>query len=162
MRLSILKILAALVLFTGAFIACYFVGTSASIRRVSTDELIWLRDEFRLTGAELTRIRQLHDGYMPQCDAMCRRIVTANRELADLLTTSSNISAVVTQKLAEVSALRAECQGQMLRHYFEVSHAMPPAQGARYLAEMKRLTLGLHAQPEAMMTRPNLPIHDAR
>lgn len=162
MRRTVLNILVAVVLLTGAFAVCYFVGAKARVSPAPTDELAWLRDEFRLSDAEFARIRQLHDGYMPRCDEMCRRIGAANRELSELLSASSNVTAAVTQKLAEVSALRAECQGNMLRHFFEVSHAMPPAQGDRYLAEMKRLTLGLHTQQEAAMTRPNPPAHDAR
>lgn len=162
MHRTILKILAALVLLAGAFAVCYFVAAKARVSPAPTDELAWLRDEFRLSDAELARIRQLHDGYMPKCDEMCQRIGTANRELAELLSASTNVTAAVTQKLAAVSALRAECQAAMLRHFFEVSHAMPPEQGHRYLAEMKRQTLGLHAQQEAAMTRTNPPSHDAR
>lgn len=162
MRPTVLKILAAVVLLTGAFAVCYFVGAKTRVSPASTDELVWLRDEFRLGDAEFARIRQLHDGYMPKCDEMCRRIGTANRELSELLAANTNVTAAVTQKLAEVSALRAECQANMLRHFFEISHAMPPAQGDRYLAEMKRLTLGLHAQQEATMTRPNPPDNDPR
>ena len=157
MRRTILKILAAIVVLTGAFAVCYFVGAKARVSAASTDELAWLKNEFRLSDAEFARIRQLHDGYMPKCEEMCRRISAANRELSELLASSSNVTTAVTQKLAEVSALRAECQANMLRHFFEVSHAMPPAQGARYLAEMKRETLGLHAKQEAAMTRPNPP-----
>ena len=162
MRLPLLKSLIAIALLTGAFAVCHFVAAKARVGPASTDELAWLRDEFGLSGTEFARVRQLHDGYMPKCDEMCRRIGTANRDLSELLSASSNVTTAVTQKLAEVSALRAECQGHMLRHFFEVSHAMPPVQGARYRAEMKRLTLGLHTQQEAAMTRPNPPAHDAR
>ena len=53
-----------------------------------------------------------------------------------------------------------ECQTQMLRHFYEVSQAMPPEQGRRYLAEMQRLTLGFHDQFEkAMSAGPSAP-HD--
>jgi hypothetical protein len=162
MRRTVLKILAAAVLLAAAFTVCFLAGAKARVTPASADELAWLRDEFRLSDAEFARIRQLHDGYLPLCDEMCRRIGAANRELSELLAASSNVTAAVTQKLGEVCALRAECQGRMLRYFFEVSHAMPPAQGARYLAEMKRQTLGLHAQQEAAMTRPNPPAHDAR
>ena len=162
MRRTVLKILAAVVLLTGAFAVCFYVAAKARVSPVSVDELAWLRDEFRLSDAEFARIRQLHDGYMPKCDEMCQRIGAANRELSELLSASTNVTSAVTQKLAEVSALRAECQANMLRHFFEVSHAMPPEQGRRYLAVMKRQTLGLHAQQEAAMTRTNPPAHGAR
>jgi len=40
----------------------------------------------------------------------------------------------------------------MLEHFMEVSRAMPPEQGRRYLAEMKRLTLGFHDEIEQSMS----------
>ncbi len=40
----------------------------------------------------------------------------------------------------------------MLAHFYEVSQAMPPEQGRRYLAEMQRLTLGFHEQIENTMS----------
>jgi hypothetical protein len=46
----------------------------------------------------------------------------------------------------------------MLRHFYEVSQAMPTDQGRRYLAEMQRLTLGFHEQFEqAMSAGPSAP-----
>ena len=42
----------------------------------------------------------------------------------------------------------------MLQHFTEVSQTMPPEQGRRYLAEMQRLTLGLHEQTESSMSGP--------
>ena len=54
-------------------------------------------------------------------------------------------------KLSAIAALRAQCQAQMLRHFVAVSEAMPPEQGRRYLAEIKRLTLGSHEQVEQSM-----------
>ena len=43
----------------------------------------------------------------------------------------------IVAALAEGSRLRAECQGMMLRHFFQVSQTMPPEQGRRYLAWVK-------------------------
>ena len=54
--------------------------------------------------------------------------------------------------------LRTKCQSEMVTHFEEVSRAMPPEQGQRYLAEMKRLTLGAHEQVEQSMSGTN---HDA-
>jgi hypothetical protein len=52
----------------------------------------------------------------------------------------------------ELCELRARCQLEMLRHFVEVSQAMPPDQGKRYLAEMQRITLGFHEQIEQSMS----------
>lgn len=132
------------------FAASYW--TAARIRTASrqpADELAWLCNEFQLTDAELTRIRTLHEGYKPQCEAMCARVAEQKRQLDSLVGGATNVSPEIRQKLAEIAALRAECQAQMLRHFQDVARSMPQRQGARYLAEMQRLTLGLQDHMEA-------------
>ena len=79
---------------------------------------------------------------------MCARIAEQNRQLKSLLDGATNVGPGIEQKLAEVAALRAECQAQMLRHFQEVARSMPEKQGARYLAEMQRQTLGLRNHME--------------
>ena len=54
--------------------------------------------------------------------------------------------------LGQIAALRAECQSNMLAHFVAVSRAMPPVQGERYLAEMKKFTLGAHEKIEQSMS----------
>jgi hypothetical protein len=125
----------------------------------STDDLEWLRMEFHLADAEMARIRELHNGYRPQCQAFCDRIAARKRELAEALGSGTNLTTAVEQKLAEVAALRAQCQAAMLQHFVEVSRVMPPAQGKHYLAEMQRLTLGNHEQIEHRMSGDAPPAH---
>ena len=107
-----------------------------------TDELDWLREEFQLRDAELAKIRELHEGYRPQCAEMCQQIGVKQSELTEALAQATNFNPTVETKLSELHALRARCQGQMLKHFMEVSRAMPADQGRRYLAEMLALTLG--------------------
>lgn len=111
------------------------------------DELAWVCREFQLTDGEMARIRSLHNGYKPKCEEMAARMAAKNREQA-ALAGATNVSPEVERGLAEVATLRAECQAQMLRHFQQVARTMPSAQGARYLAEMQRLTLELHAEVE--------------
>lgn len=118
----------------------------------SADDLAWLRQEFRLGDTEMTRVRELHEGYLPKCADMCKEIAAKKRELETSLAGATNVTTTAAQKLSELGALRAECQTQMLRHFVEVSQAMPPEQGRRYLAEMQRLTLGFHEQIEQSMS----------
>jgi len=120
----------------------------------SADDLTWLRQEFRLSDTEMTRVRELHEGYLPKCAAMCKQIATKKSELESALAGATNVTATAEEKLAELGALRAKCQTHMLRHFVEVSQAMPPEQGRRYLAEMQRLTLGFHEQIEQSMSHP--------
>lgn len=117
-----------------------------------TDDLDWLRLEFRLNDAELAGVRQLHDGYLPKCREFCERIDARKRELQALLVSPTTATAAVEQKLLEVGMVRAQCQAAMLQHFREVSQIMPPEQGRRYLAEMQRLTLGFHEQIERTMS----------
>lgn len=120
---------------------------------VQADDLAWLRHEFHLSDADLARVRKLHEGYLPKCAEMCARIAAKKQELEQALAGQTNFTAAAEKNLSELGALRAQCQAEMLRHFVEVSQAMPPAQGRRYLAEMQRLTLGFHEQIEQSMSK---------
>ena len=111
-----------------------------------------IRKEFHLSDAEMARIRELHEGYLPKCGEMCAKIAAKKRELDSVLGSGTNITAEAQAKLSEVAELRAQCQAQMLQHFATVSRAMPPEQGRRYLAEMQKLTLGSHEQTESRMS----------
>lgn len=154
MRRSLLILLAILVAGAAITGASYLLGCRVCARQLagSGDDLAWLRREFRLSNTEMQRIRQLHDGYLPKCHENCARIAAKKKELQAALDQAKGMTPEAQQKLAEVAALRAECQGNMLAHFYEVSGAMPPEQGRRYLAEMQRLTLGFHEQIENTMS----------
>jgi Spy/CpxP family protein refolding chaperone len=161
MRRSLFILLAVVLASATIFLAAFRLG--GHLGRVhlakSIDDLDWLRLEFRLSDAELARIRQLHEGYLPKCQSYCAQIAAKKRELQELVASSTNASAAIEQKLAEIATLRAQCQVEMLRHFTEVSRAMPPEQGRRYLAEMQRLTLGFHEQIEQSMSHPSTAGH---
>ena len=161
MRRPVFILSGALAVAAAVFALGYFAMARVRVPAPTdaTDDLAWLRDEFKPSDAEMARIRQLHEGYLPKCGEMCARIAAKNGELREVLAAATNFAPVIDQKLAEAAALRAECQGQMLRHFYEVSHAMPPEQGRRYLEQMKRATLGLHARQEQTMTGTNAPLH---
>ena len=121
----------------------------------TADDLDWLRQEFRLTDVELARVRELHEGYLPECAEMCKQIAGKKRELEAAMSSATNrvdLREPIGTKLGELALLRAQCQLQMLQHFAEVSQAMPPEQGRRYLAEMQRITLGFHEQIEQSMS----------
>jgi hypothetical protein len=139
----------AAVIFAGAYETARHATVACCVR--PSDDLDWLRTEFHLSDTELARIRQLHEGYLPQCAAICTRIAAGQQAVATLLDGRTNVTAEAQAKMNELAALRAQCQAQMLQHFMAVSQAMPPAEGQRYLAEMKRLTLGDDG-PMAQMT----------
>jgi hypothetical protein len=143
----------ALVAGGALFAACYWTSARARVAADPRrgDELAWLSREFGLADAEIARIRKLHEGYRPKCDAMCARIAAKNAELESALAASPGVDAGIERKLGEIAALRADCQAQMLRHFREVAATMPAESGARYLAGMQRLALGLRVPAESMM-----------
>jgi hypothetical protein len=47
--------------------------------------------------------------------------------------------------LVERTKTRAECEGEMMKHFIEISRTMPPEQGRRYLAWVEQQTF-LHGQ----------------
>ena len=154
MRRSLLILLA--VLLAGAAIAgtSYLLARRICLRQLAPtgNDLAWLRDEFHLSDTEMQRIRPLHEGYLPKCRENCARIAAKKQELQTALDKAQGMTSEAQQKLAEVAALRTQCQSNMLAHFFEVSRAMPAEQGRRYLAEMQRLTLGFHEQIENTMS----------
>lgn len=154
MNRSLLLLLGALAVGAAIFAGSFFVSQRACVlcQQQPADDLAWLRTEFKLTDAEMARIRQLHEGYRPQCAAMCAKIAAKKQEVTAALAGSTNLTAEAQARLQELGALRQQCQTQMLQHFLQVSQTMPPAEGQRYLAEMQRLTLGLHEQTEATMS----------
>jgi len=125
----------------------------------ATDELAWVCGEFQLSESETERLRTLHNGYKPKCEAMCTRIAARNRDLAGLLVSATNVSPEIERTLGDIAALRAECQAEMLRHFQEVARTLPGERGARYLAEMHRLTLGFHSPEGAEV---HATVHESR
>jgi len=154
MRRPLAILLGALAAGIAVFAGAFFIAQQVCARRMAdpADDLAWLRQEFRLNDAELARIRELHEGYMPKCHEMCAKIMAKKREVDQTLAGAANVTPAAEQKLIELGTLRAQCQLQMLRHFAEVSQAMPHEQGRRYLAEMQRLTLGSHEQIEQSMS----------
>ncbi len=150
---SLLVILTTLLAAAAVGSAAYLTArrACASSAMHSSDDLEWLRREFHLNGTEFERIRKLHEGYLPKCHEMCARIAAKKQELEAALEAGKGVTAEAEAKLAEVAALRARCQTQMLRHFYEVSQNMPAEEGRRYLSEMQRLTLGFHEQIENHM-----------
>ncbi len=139
---------AFLILLGGMFLAIagytlLYRARTAEARALHTEqnsELLWLKYEFGLSDPEFARIRTLHEGYLPQCEKMCAKIARANTELEALVVATNKVTPGISEKFAEISRLREECQKQMLAHFYEVSKSMPESEGRRYLLRMQKLT----------------------
>lgn len=154
MRKPLLIVIGAALLVAALFGGAFFCARHFCVQHAaqSTDDLDWLRMEFHLSAADLARVRPLHEGYLPICEKNCQDIARKKRELARATEAGTNTTATLDRLRTEVAELRAKCQAEMLAHFEEVSRAMPAEQGGRYLAEMKRLTLGAHEQVEESMS----------
>ena len=131
----------------------YHLGTGlARDQRLATqDDLAWLKTEFNLSEAELREVRSLHEGYLPQCHSFCQKIADEKAVLQAALDRGAPGNEL-SNHLAQIALLRAQCQAAMLQHFEQVSRAMNQEQGRRYLAEMRQLTLGSHEAIEHSMS----------
>jgi hypothetical protein len=154
MKRSLIILICVLLAGAALFAASVFAGRHACVVSYAhrADSLDWLRQEFHLSDSEMSRIRELHNGYMPRCQTMCAQIAAKKQELDQALAGATNVNATVQQKLTELAVLRSQCQAQMLEHFVEVSRAMPPEQGSRYLSEMEGLTINAHEETEQTMS----------
>ena len=126
-----------------AYGGSYFLRSAPSrhMENAAVPELAWLQTEFHISDAEFARISKLHETYSAACAERCKQIDAKNAEIEKLLTASSTVTPEIEKKLLEAAQLRAECQKAMLEHFYEVSKAMPPEQGRRYLAWVIGCTL---------------------
>ncbi|HEY5910681.1 MAG TPA: periplasmic heavy metal sensor, partial [Verrucomicrobiae bacterium] len=120
---------------TAAFCGFYYLGT-ASCRHMMHEpqpELAWLKSEFGVSEAEFARITALHEAYLPRCAERCQVIEDQNRRLRELLAQNPAVTSEIQSLLTERARTRAQCEAEMLKHFEEVSRAMPAKQGRRYL-----------------------------
>src|SRR5437764_620915 len=109
MKKPLVIIIAGLLLAAGAY-AGLFMARTVPNHAEAPPELLWLRKEFSLTDQEFARIRELHEGYLPDCGKMCARIAAANRELQGLVLSTNEVTPEITKKLSEIGNIRQECQ----------------------------------------------------
>ena len=125
-----------------AYGCIYFTCTSSarSLQQSNKPELAWLKEEFKLSDTEFKRVAELHAAYLPQCAEMCRQIDAQNQRLKELLVATNQITPEIEAAISESSRLRAECQRNMLNHFYDVSRTMPQEQGRRYLSWVQERT----------------------
>ena len=126
----------------GGYLGSYLAKTAPRRAVLSSEapELEWLKIEFKLGDEEFARISRLHEAYLPQCAQRCAAIDAKHQEMTRLLAGADTVTPEIEKAIADAARLRAECQTAMLKHFCEVSRAMPPAQGKRYLDWVKERT----------------------
>lgn len=135
MKLSIAILMIGLCLAVIGYVGGYLFVTvpHRALLNGEKPELAWLKEEFKLSDAELEKISRLHDAYLPECAEMCRSIDAVNTGLKDLMAQASAVTPEIEERLLEAAQLRAECQKAMFGYFFEVSRSMSPEQGERFL-----------------------------
>lgn len=151
MKRGLLILVLGLLAAAAGYGVIYFTRTSSarSLQQSEQPELAWLKQEFGLGETEFRRVSGLHAAYLPQCREMCRQIDAQNTRLQKLLAVATNITPEIDRELAEAARLHSQCQRMMLDHFFQVSQAMPPGQGRRYLSWVK----GKAFQPDYEMPK---------
>jgi len=162
MKKSLIILLAGVVLAVVTCLICYRVAFAPHSVPVDAPaaELAWLKREFRLNDAEFARISTLHEAYRPRCRENCRQVDETNAHLKKLLASGSEVTPEIEAALAEAARLRVHCQLEMLQHFHEVSRAMSPEQGRRYLEWVQEQTLmppaaGVCPAPAPLMRHGN-------
>lgn len=166
MKRAWLTVLAGLLLAIAAYLGTYYAGTarSHSLERAQSPELSWLKEEYHLSDSEFKRILQMHEAYLAGCAERCQRIDAKNADLRQLLATTNAVNPQIERVLAEAAQLRAECQKQMLQHFYDVSRTMPPEQGRRYLAWVQARTIlsDTHSQMQGSAAAPHHAHHSGQ
>jgi hypothetical protein len=153
MNRPLIILLGAMALGVALFFGSYLISQRVyMVCEAPPDDLTWLRKEYHLNDAEMSRIQKLHENYVSQCAAMCQTVAAKKQELAAALNNTTNLSPVAEQKLSELSACRTQCQSKMLQYFVQVSQNMPPTEGHRYLADMQNFSLGLQGESEQSMS----------
>ena len=137
-----LGIVVALLGYSTLYLSATARSREAAAYAAARPELTWLKQEFKLSDAEFQRISDLHAAYLPQCREICGQIATKNAALKTILAQTNTVTPDIVNKLAEIAQLRAQCQKNMLEHFYAVSRSMPPDQGQRYLEWIQAQTVG--------------------
>jgi Spy/CpxP family protein refolding chaperone len=136
-RLIVILALAAL-LGLGAYAVSYGIARHTFCQMPDTrDASSWLRQEFHLSDAQYAQVQKLEADYHPHCVAMCDQIVQSRTALKNLILANAAMTPEIEAALKKDGAIQEEWRADMLRHFYEVSQAMPPAEGKRYLQTMQ-------------------------
>ncbi|MEJ0000877.1 MAG: hypothetical protein WDO13_17940 [Verrucomicrobiota bacterium] len=122
----------------GAYFAFYGIARCTFCRVPDAkDPSAWIHQEFHLTDAQYAQVKQLEVAYSPRCAGMCEKIDQSHQTLKGLILTHGAMTPEIEAALKNDGDVQQECRANMLRHFYEVSQVMPPAEGQRYLLIMQ-------------------------
>lgn len=136
-RLVVILALAVL-LGAGAYVVFYGIACRTFCRVPDAhDPSGWMRQEFHLNDAQYAQVKKLDAAYYPHCADMCNQIEQSHLALKNLILVNGTMTPEVEAALKKDGAVQQQCREDMLRHFYEVGQAMPPAEGKRYLQIMQ-------------------------
>ncbi len=101
----------------------------------------WMGRRFGLRGVALQAFIGTHEAYTSQCAATCRRILEADRALAEAVLGSPEVTPEIRAAMGTAAALDAECRVNMLRHFYEAAALLPEDRREEYLRRVLPLVL---------------------
>ena len=119
-----------------AFMITRWAGAAKSL--AADDQLRWLKEEFRLSEAQVAAIKILHENYVPVCRTHCEKIQVARKaaQLAAKSAAGDGAEAMASAEVAQAELRRVEavCREATRAHLLRVAAVMEPAQGERFIA----------------------------
>ncbi len=138
MKRFVVVLAVAVLLGLGAYCLSYGIARCTFCRVPDAhDSSGWMRQEFHLTDAQYAQVKQLETAYHPHCIKMCDEVNESRSALKNLILSNGTVTPEIEAALKKDGAVQQQCREDMLHHFYEVSQAMPPAEGKRYLQIMQ-------------------------
>ncbi|HEY0258130.1 MAG TPA: hypothetical protein VGC39_11850 [Candidatus Methylacidiphilales bacterium] len=155
MKRLIVIIALAVLLGMGAYFLTYGIARGTFCRVPDAqDSCGWMQEEFHLTDAQYGQVKQLEAAYSPHCAKMCEQIDQSHQALKNLILTQGTVTPEIEAALKKDGEVQRECREAMLRHFYEVSQAMPSAEGRRYLQIMQAQVVEPEKTSSATVSQP--------
>jgi len=117
-------------------------------------EMDWLRSEFNLTDDQFAKIKALQQAYQPKCNQLCIRILEANANLDQLISSNTAVTPEVEAALKQCAAVQEDCHRAMLGHIYAITAQMNPASRDRYLQMMRKWIIQPRLGVDTAISRP--------
>ncbi len=116
----------------------------------SHDSLMWVREEFKLSGEKLARVEKMHEAYELVCADHCEAIAEARKELQRLRTANAPQSEIAAAE-AKAASVDSLCVTSTQTHIKEVAAVIGGDAGRRYLSiVLPRVASFDHAAPATL------------
>ena len=102
----------------------------------TTDALAWMQRDYALSDDEFVKVCDLHDAYLPKCDAMCQQMAAATARLTEALKVNPTMNDEAQAALRDYEAARAGCQRDTLQHVLDTAAVMKPQAGRAFVQKV--------------------------